>query len=274
MTQEQLRATARSYAVAMQELAAGISPGFDADTIHRFRVEAKRLRALLRLVQTQEDSLEVKLGKRFKEMYGALGEIRDAQMHLIRTVLEPEPALPGYALWLANRIGEGQRRWVESYSGKPLRKLKDDFAATSWPETLEADTLRRFVASHLEAIGDMLSRPSLHDEDLHDIRKKVKDLQHILRWARKEWPEGEAALADMNLDAVEDLAQRAGDYNDERNAIDTLDVFLREAAGKAEKEAAATVRQRWGAARDANREALLRDIDRFRGADAGAGMPQ
>lgn len=271
MTQEQLRTTADDYATAMREVAAGIAPAFDADTIHRFRVEAKRLRALLRLVQTQDEELNIRLGKRFRELYGALGEIRDAQMHLVRVAKEAAPSLPGYALWLAARIGEGQRRWMEAYSDKPLRKLRETLDDAAWPTALEPDTLRRFVISHLDAIGDVLGRPTLHDEDLHDIRKKVKDLQHILRWARKEWPEGAASLAEMNLDAVEDLAQRAGEYNDERNAIETLEVFVREAAGKSEKEAAETVRQRWIATRDGNREALLRDIDAFRGARDGNG---
>ncbi len=138
---------------------------------------------------------------------------------------------------------------------------------------LEPDTLRRFVVSHLGAIGDVLGRPMLHDEDLHDIRKRVKDLQHLLRWARKEWPEGAAILAEMNFDAVEDLTQRAGDYNDERNAIDSLEVFVHESAGKGEKEAAETIRQRWIATRDANREALLHDIEVFRRARDGSGAP-
>lgn len=273
MTHEQLRATIGGYAAAMQEIAAGIAPAFDVATIHRFRVEAKRLRALLRLTQTQDETVEVKLGKRFKEMYAALGEIRDAQMHLVRVVKEDAPALPGYALWLAARIGEGQRRWIASYGDKPLRKLREVFADASWPESLEPSTLRRFVEAHLEAIGDVLGRPSLYDEDLHDIRKKVKDLQHILRWARKEWPEGIGALEGLNLETVEDLAQRAGDYNDERNAIDTLEVFLREAAGEEDKGDAETVRQRWIITRDANREALLRDIDAFRGAKDEPSLP-
>jgi CHAD domain-containing protein len=273
MIHDQLRATAHGYAAAMQDVAAGIAPSFDADTIHRFRVETKRLRALMRLVHVQSEGLQVRLGKRFKEMYAALGEIRDAQMHLIRVVKEPEPPLPGYALWLASRIGEGQRRWMDAYNDKPLGKLREMLADLDWPDALEPDTLRQFVAAHLDAIGDVLGRPALQDEDVHDIRKKVKDLQHILRWARKEWPEGTASLAEMNLDAVEDLAQRAGDYNDERNAIDTLEVFLREAAGGKEKEAAEAVRQRWIQTRDQNREALLRDIDAFRGVKDMAGPP-
>src|SRR4028118_1207190 len=162
MQPDQLRATADAYAAAMQDVAAGIAPDFDADTIHRFRVETKRLRALMRLVQTQDEALQVRRGKRFKEMYGALGEIRDAQMHLIRVVKEPEPALPGYALWLASRLGEGQRRWMEAYSNRPLKKLRESLADVAWPKALEPETLRHFVVAHLAAIGDVLGQPTLH----------------------------------------------------------------------------------------------------------------
>ena len=248
----------------MQQLAGAIAPAFNADDIHRFRVETKRLRALLRLIQTADEELDVRLGKRFRELYGALGEIRDAQMQLIRIIKDEGPALPGYALWLASRIGEGQRRWVDVYSDKVLPKLQSRIMGLAWPETLEPGTLLRFVESHMDAIRDVLGQTTLHDENLHDIRKKVKDLQHILRWARENWPEGIAALEGQALDAIEDLAQRAGDYNDERNAIDTLDVFIREAATDEECEKAETVRNRWALSRDENRVALLRDIDAFR----------
>jgi CHAD domain-containing protein len=270
MTHDQIATTANGYTGSMQQIAGEIAPAFDADTIHRFRVETKRLRALLRLLQTADENLDVRLGKRFKEMYGALGEIRDAQMHLVRVVKDEGPSLPGYALWLASRIGEGQRRWIAAYSEKALRKLLARIASTNWPATLEPETLVRFVAAHLAAINDVLGQPALHDEDLHDIRKKVKDLQHILRWAKAEWPEGIAALEANNLGDIEGLAQRAGDYNDERNAIDTLEVFMREAAGDKEREKAEVVRGRWAAVRDENRSALVQDIDALR--EKGVGL--
>jgi len=259
MQPDAVAAAALTYTDAIHTGGQAIAPAFDAEAIHRFRVETKRLRAIIRLAMMQDDELEVKLGRRFKEMYAALGEIRDAQMHLKR-VVEKGALLPGFALWLAGRVGEGQRRWLEAYAGKVTSRLHARIAGTVWPG-LEPGTLRSFAEAYLSDIEEMLGTPSLDDEVLHDIRKKVKDLQHILRWAQKEWPEGISALEDLETAQVEDIAQRAGDYNDERNAIDTLDEYLREYPGKkGDGEAAAAVRAEWIAARDANREALLRDI--------------
>lgn len=261
MQPQQILSTVAAYLQNIRDLAGQIAPTFDAETIHKFRVETKRLRALLRLASTEDESLQVRLGKRFKEMYAALGELRDAQMHLVRVVKEPEPPLPDYALWLAARVGEGQRRWVAAYGEKVIPKLEARMAAVAWPE-LRPQTLRRFVTEHIACIQETLLNTDLDDEDLHDIRKRIKDLQHILKWVEKAWPEGMAALEGIPLGAVESLAERAGEYNDERNALDTLGVFIgeNEAAGKAEE----TVRQRWILSRDRNRAALVKAIDDFR----------
>ncbi len=269
MDAEKVAGIVRAAVARMGEGATRIAPVFEEEEIHSFRVETKRLRAFLRLVESEEEAPGFKLGKRFKGVYAAAGAVRDPQMHLVGTVRACEKALSHYALWLATSIGSGQRTWEEAYRPKVFNRMIEEVEATSWP-AVSIPTVRRYYAERVASVDAILRTPTLDDEDIHTVRKSVKDLQHTTRIFRESWPEAIEALHDFPLDRLDELGKKAGDFNDHRNAIDALDRYL--AGGRPEKEAAALapIREAWEQIADRDRAALLNDIHTFKEEARGA----
>ena len=63
------------------------------------------------------------------------------------------------------------------------------------------------------------------DEELHDCRKKVKDMLYVIKWTDKKWEEAKEITARYNKDLLNELGDVLGDYNDLRNTESTLCSF-------------------------------------------------
>lgn len=54
---------------------------FDADDNHNFRVEIKKLRAFIRLINISQPDHENKIPKKIRKFYHLVGDIRNLQLH-------------------------------------------------------------------------------------------------------------------------------------------------------------------------------------------------
>lgn len=249
-----------------------VAAEFDLEIIHKLRVEFKKLRAFLRLYAFAHQDDSVRTGKKLKELYAISGAIRDAQMHLVRSILERSEALTGYALWLTNFISRGQQEWKSSYDPKIVEKLSARMHQVEW-QPVSAQQLLDFFREKIGAIDAVVRKNVQDDEDLHDIRKEVKDLQHVARLCEQKWPEGAAAISPLPLKALEHLATYAGDYNDERNALERLQQYI-DSLDKPSRDLL-QLRDQWTGSRDHNREVLIEGIAEFRShASALMDVPQ
>jgi CHAD domain-containing protein len=236
-----------------------IVPEYEEDTIHRFRVATKKLRALLRLVEaSQPEDVSSKLPKKFKKLYSLSGDIRDGQLMTKRAA---ETDATDYTDWLRQRTEAAKEAFAHLYDstilvklGKKLRKIE--------PQPLALDTLKAFFAERFAAIESILSKEPLEEEDLHEIRKQVKDLQHISKIVKEYWPEGlEAAGITAALKGMEKLAQRAGDFNDQYNALVSLKAFMETTPPT---EATRKLHADWEAEKDTDRQKLVEEITAFK----------
>ena len=67
----------------IDKLAKKSTPKFDEEVVHDFRVEVKKLRAFLRLINSELAKAEaLKIEKDLKQFYRHLGAVRSIQMHL------------------------------------------------------------------------------------------------------------------------------------------------------------------------------------------------
>jgi CHAD domain-containing protein len=259
---EVLSTTARSIA----DEAHTISPNFDQDVIHHFRVQTKKLRALLRLIQTEDPELDIRLSKSFKKLYALSGEIRDAQVQLGRATKLCDPPLPDYTVWLAQEMANAETEFNAFYDVKVVRKLAKKLKKLDVPE-ISSETLQQYFQDHMEETVVLLLKEPLDDEDLHTLRKRVKDLQHVAKVCSEVWPEGAQAIGDSaSLKTLEKLTDLAGDYNDQHMALLSLERYM-ESAEKTKK--AEKVHGQWVAAKDEDRVKLLNAIKEFNGTMSG-----
>lgn len=261
MQRETIQSLSTDHLKALDRYSSQIAGEFDLELIHRLRVEVKKFRAFLRLYASAHEEKKARIPGRLKELYNIAGHIRDAQMQLVRAILERSEALTGYALWLTNFIAAGQQEWKNRYRPRILDEWQKQMRRVEW-KMIDTGQLLHFFREKIHALGTIARKAAPDDEDLHDIRKVVKDLQHLSRLSEQHWPEGKETLAVLPFKELDQLAQRAGDYNDERNALERLQQYIDTLAGPSRD--LLQLRDTWQRLKEANRAALIDAIATFR----------
>jgi CHAD domain-containing protein len=234
MDKETVHGILKHKAKKIERLCENIAPGFDHDTIHQLRVETKKLRAVMRLINTDNENEPLKLPKRFKRLYHIVGAIRDAQLEQKR-ITGWGISLPLYTDNLAVNIDRQKQEWEKYYSKKVTAKLIariDDYPFTD----LNPDILHYFFSKGLEKIAGISSKKVHTNDQIHTMRKLVKDMLYTAKFAEKKWPHGYEKIAVLPLSALNDLSTIIGDYNDARIMLEHLSSFSSNTMTQGEKD--------------------------------------
>ena len=152
----------------------------DEEAIHLFRTDIKKLRAFLRLLSLQtEDDKKMKLPAALKKMYTSAGIIRDAQLKRQR-------------LHSMLHLGK-QHTEILILSSEQLAALQQDFLSAKelkaaeasldkhLPEILFNATVQSFFYQKQFGIKSIMDAGLYRDEQLHEVRKQLKDLLYIIK---------------------------------------------------------------------------------------------
>ena len=200
--------------------------------VHGMRKDLKKLRALLRLVRDGlgEDFYRAQ-NKRFRDAGRQLSDVRDAQVKIATlddlaerfgSELPEQPA----SLWRG--MLEGERRQMREGAGdEPRARMQEakEMIATGlvdWP--LEGHGWRLLepglTRGYREARKSMKrARSSQAAEDVHEWRKRTKDLWYHLRLLRGSWKPVIGELAEQ----AHELADLLGDHHDLTVLAEDLD---------------------------------------------------
>ncbi len=187
----------------------------DQEKLHQFRLQVKKLRALLELFDAA--SPKSKLSKDFKpvkNIFKHCGVIREAYINLQLSAnygLKNEE----FILEQVNAMEQGIRQFGES-SKRNLKTIK--IVHKKLQENLGAiddDRINEFYKLQLEQIVQLLAMVQF-DEGLHDCRKKVKTLLYNRKIAAK------ALHGKLNIDNdyLDKLQGRIGDWHDNTLAME------------------------------------------------------
>lgn len=190
-----------------------------AEAIHLFRVEIKKLRAFLRLLSLElkkED--ELKLPSKIKKMYKYAGKVRDRQLHRKRmkaAIKSNKQQFPEIKMvWndvAEKKEGKGNKMLSEKDFLAAELKLKEEL-----PNEIEAAAVKTFFSLKLNNIISVANKGSYSNEELHTIRKSLKDIIYIIKLYHSEmkiklpftfWNKRQEKVA-------EQLAHALGIYND------------------------------------------------------------
>jgi CHAD domain-containing protein len=195
-----------------------------AEAIKVFRIEVKKLRAFLRLLSLElPDSTQLKLPKELKKMHKRGGVLRDLQLHQkrIRKAIEnsKNKQLNTRDL-LKPEIKETKKTKQKLLSIKEFidseKALKNKL-----PDHFSPATIRRFFREKQDVIIAIIRKGRYSDKELHNIRKKIKDILYILKLYREDIkkPLGFRFWTSKELQQVKDLEELLGQYNDVYNAM-------------------------------------------------------
>jgi CHAD domain-containing protein len=147
------------------------------EDIHHFRVEVKKLRAFLRMLQTASGH-KLKIPGALKQMYGKAGAVRDLQLHreTIKERHDKHTTMPAPHLKHVSREITGAVKDLKKTMHPGLLRLARSKIEKKIPAGLSAAAIHDFYDQKLAAVRDIVSAGKFSDRQLHTIRKYLKDI--------------------------------------------------------------------------------------------------
>ena len=242
------------------KLSSAVAKDFEPETLHKFRVEVKRLRSFLRLLATKGKQKEMRLPGKLKRLYDTAGIIRGLQLEQ-QKIKELKLQLPAYGMHLASQMQHQKRAWKHHYSKSFTDKLDKNIKEAKL-DKIPAAILLQFLCGHSKSIG-LLCKGSPADEDIHSIRKQLKDMLYNAKFVELKWSAAYKRIANLPLKELDELSESLGSYNDKRVWLEHFESYKPIDLSEQERAVIATF---CGAERkllQAKKKLLLRSVRRF-----------
>jgi CHAD domain-containing protein len=190
---------------------------FDAEEVHDFRLEIKKLRAFIRLVNKglPEDE-PLKMEKNLKTFYSSTGNLRNLELHQQRINLFCEDLLlekPELYFQVLKKEGDQLKENARQLAGMISLNGFEKKIRNALPDKLKPSAIDDFILEKKCTLRAFISLQEHQEEILHEIRKILKDM--LYDWvyldldATTTFP---ASLA--HPDVLKDLTVKLGDFHD------------------------------------------------------------
>lgn len=182
------------------QLAEKVYLSYDMEDIHKLRVNFKKMRAIIRLLQGRHSKKEIPAA--LKKLYRAAGTIRDLQLHhqQLANIYSHKTTLPiQYLQLIQDEIKKQYHVYDKAYNQISFARISKQLKH-SIPHHLHRKQYEHRNKKLLRTIYALLYRIPT-DEELHTIRKHLKDMIYIQDYL--PLPDG-----------YKDAAQVLGDYLD------------------------------------------------------------
>ncbi|MBX2906841.1 MAG: CHAD domain-containing protein [Taibaiella sp.] len=233
MKTKKIQKLVKGYVDKVVDAAAAVDHKFDEEVIHDLRLQVKRLRALLRMYWLFTGRSRPEMPKRLKKVYKAAGEIRDLQL-LLKT-MDGESKMPEeYRQAIDARLVVAKKDWWNAYSAGQLHKAVKKLSTYEY-KALPAFMPAEFIKERLTLIDELRAAGEPDDEDVHTMRKRVKDIIYMVRLVNEHWAKACGAMQHVPLQKFEEIAVAIGAFNDARQALERVRAIkVRGAAAGAE----------------------------------------
>jgi CHAD domain-containing protein len=151
------------------------------DAVHDFRVKIKKLRAFLRMLQVSGEDRSLKIPGRVKKLYDRLGSIRDLQIchDKVSALNEAEAdTIRHFRKELEKKLKNNEEE-NKTYVSRKYWESREEEITNALPEELDEQMIYDFFNSKLISVNKIVESGVFEDEDLHTIRKQLKDMIHI-----------------------------------------------------------------------------------------------
>ena len=204
------------YSHKLADHANAIPGSFDNEDIHELRVNYKKLRAFIRLLQEDADSgKNLVIPDSIKDVYQAAAEVRDRQLFLDfihDSINNASETLPQFLTAIKKGLFEFKEKLVKEIENASFKDAEAKIKKYV-PPFLHDEAIHRFVHRKVAAVQLILLSLE-NDEDLHGIRKHLKDLLYVIRVYQHEWRISFPIQAWKSEKVLNDLTTVLGDYND------------------------------------------------------------
>ena len=221
---------------------------FVIEEIHGFRLEMKKLRAFIRLINTNIlEKKKIKIGGKIKSFYNTTGNIRNLQLHQQRVGHLCDEMLPEKPVQYLQFLSD-----KENLLKKKARRIADKNLYNHFrkkiiylvPEKASKKAVQAFVIQKKHALLELIFLLDYSDEAVHEIRKVLKDLLYDWKYISSYVP---AALPDYftNKKNIEVFTDKLGEFHDLCIALYFFKpIYIDKIADEKEKQILLTLRQK------------------------------
>ena len=200
-------------------------PGrFSPEDIHEFRVAFKRLRALLRLINPAAiHSHSLGVPAPLISLYHVAGTVRDLQVNLplLTDAFEKNNVEANtYFSKLEEDLSDAKKELASKIEELSFKKYVHHILRAATKD-LKQSTVREFLHRKVATVQILLIVRS-DDDDIHSIRKHLKDILYSIRLFEHEWHIPFPIVAWESEEKLEAISNHLGDYCDRCKALSFL----------------------------------------------------
>ena len=190
---------------------------FEIEQIHGFRLEMKKLRAFIRLINTNiPEEKKIKIDRKIKPFYNTTGNIRNLQLHQQRVshlcdeMLLEKPVQ--YLQLLHNEENKQKKKAVCIADKIPFNQFRKKIIDLV-PGKLKAESVQAFVIKKQHTLLELILLSDYSDEALHEIRKVLKNLLYNWKYISPYVPSALPAYF-TNKKNIEVFTDKLGEFHD------------------------------------------------------------
>lgn len=196
----------RSSTDKLHELRYDMTTVHEKESIHKFRVTYKKLRALCRMMDVLQNGKGINVSKGWKKIYKAAGAVRDNQ-------LMQEMAADQFSSKALMELLEGQL----VLHTKNLSAVLDDVDPgkmhfNKWKHPADNDYNHYF--REMISVWMVQVLEPMYDDNLHTLRKILKDIMYNKAWLDEMGVESAGLVAMLPVDEIDRVQKLLGDNQD------------------------------------------------------------
>lgn len=252
MDKKRIKHISNDHYKELKKLIKKVGEDFDLEAIHQFRVACKKLKAFLRMISKQgNDAEEIKISKKLKKGYEISGAIRDMQLQRPRFIeaTKQHHKTPGsYLSLLRKEIEKLKPELAEIIMQNPVHESRKKTEALL-PHEFSLGNFKNFVQQKWAAIYAIMGSAYFSDDNIHSIRKILKDLfysQKIYEVADTE-SDQLGLLIWKGKDEIyyKQLLDELGNFQDKCTAIALMKFFWINSLDKYNQDLVELVKKGW-----------------------------
>ena len=186
------------------------------DDIHDFRITVKKLKAIIRLfnaVSTRASAC--RFPKSLNKVYKTLGFMRECQIQkqkILKAANEMGGMEPLIYLKKINRKTElFKQKVIRSIQSLPDVNKKKDQIINDCSEEITGTSITQYIQTKMDAIQLLLRNRQCDDEHMHEMRKKIKDIQYIFSGVAKN---DHIPVSSSQLRTIQRVSAELGEFHD------------------------------------------------------------
>ncbi len=246
MNKKQIEKLIGSHYRKIKIQAGRIAGNADASNIHQLRVGYKKLRSHLRLFTFNgQHNQQTKAVKKLRRIYKVAGATRELQLQeqFITAALKVTGKKPkAYLSLLQNQILLLKKKLAQ-LSAKQITSTGKAVAQMHLPNQFGKNKFTIFFKAQKNAMEQIIAAGNFSDNNIHCIRKKLKDLFYNLNIYRR-YHAAQPRIKEI-IKHYEILLKELGDFHDQCTAIALLQPRILKTINNSNRQILQEVKKDW-----------------------------